>query len=74
MSEYVVTVPKVLKPDKMEYNPPPSKTRIKPILGVCMPKNAHTHIMILHLFHVQIKKDRPTDPPNFQAKQTFYFC
>ena len=44
-------------------------TRIKPIMRLCIPKNAHTW-MILHFFCIKKKKkDRPTDPPNFQAKR-----
>ena len=62
---------KALLPDIMEYNPS-SSTRIKLILGLCMPKNEHAW-MILRFICVQIyikkKKDRPTDPPKFQAKR-----
>ena len=50
-----------------------SITRIKLILGLCMHKNAYTRI-IQHFSGVQIKNkkqknDRPTDPPDFQAKR-----
>ena len=64
-----------LKPDIMEYNPP-SNTRIKPILGLCMPENAHTQ-MILHFFCVHLKNKKSTYRPSQfsdqKGKQIFYF-
>ena len=46
MSEYIVTVPKrhfhQMKLNISIYNP--SFIKIKPILGLCMPKNAHVHM------------------------------
>ena len=60
-----------LKPDVIEYNPL-STPGLALILRLCMPKNAHTG-MVLHFFCIQIfngeKKDRPTDLPDFWAKR-----
>ena len=48
----------------------PCNARIKPILGLCMPKNAHTNcISSVSRLKKKKKKDQPTDPPDFQAKR-----
>ena len=47
---------------------PPSTTRIKPILGLCIPYNAHAYIMnnMNNLCPDYKKKDLLTfDPPDF---------
>ena len=55
---------------QIKWNTTSSNTRIKPILELCISKNVFTW-MTLHLLCVQIKKkkDRPTDPPDFEAKR-----
>ena len=65
MSEYIVTVPKRYS-NQIHWNTTTSNTNLR----LCMPKNAHTWI-ILHFFFIQI-----TNPPSFQAKKAnkpFYF-
>ena len=59
MPEYYSNCPKkALQLDIMEYwNTNPSNTKINPILRLCIPKNAHTW-MILHFLSVQIKKQK----------------
>ena len=76
MSEYIVTVPKSHF-NLLQWDTTPSNTRIKPILGLFMPKNAHT-LTTLHFFCVQnLKKKKKTyRPSRFSCqkdKQTFYF-
>ena len=67
MSEYIVTVPK-RHFNQIIWNTTPSNTRIKPILRLYMPNNAHTWI-ILFFFCIQIfkkiekKKERKIDLP-----------
>ena len=56
----------------MEHHP--SNTRIKPILGLCMAQEC-THmsdtvfLLCPDLKKKERKKNRPTDPPDFQAKR-----
>ena len=51
LSEYILPVPK-WHFNQIQWNTSPS-TRIKPILGIYVPRNAHTWI-ILHFSYVQI--------------------
>ena len=70
MSKYVVTVPK-RNFNQIYWNTTTSNTRIKLILRLCMPKNAHTHewYCISSASRFKKKKNQPTDPLNFQAKR-----
>ena len=70
ISEYIVTVPK-RHLSQIKWNTTSSNTRIKQILGLCMPKNAHTHKWYC-IYFVQIKKKKKRwtyRPSQFQAKR-----
>ena len=80
MLEYVVTVPK-RHFNQIKLNTSPSNARIKPILGICIPKNAHTHewycISSVSRFKKKKEKKKLTYQPvqlsGKKGKQSFYF-